>query len=60
MNKIQAYLQDVTKEMRKVSWPSRTEAINNTGITLLASLLVALVIYGADQLIASILELIYV
>ncbi len=59
MNKIKAYLEDVVKEMRKVSWPSRNEIISNTGITLLATLLIGLFIYGADQLISAVLEVIY-
>lgn len=59
MNKIIAYLQDVSKEMRKVSWPSRQEIISNTGITLFATLIVSLFIYGADQIISTVLEFIY-
>jgi preprotein translocase subunit SecE len=53
------YVKDVNKEMRKVSWPSRTELINNTLITLFATAVVSLFIYGADQLISTILEFIY-
>jgi len=59
MEKIKTYLQDVVKEMRKVSWPSRNEMIANTGITLVATLIVSLFIYGADQLISAVLEFIY-
>ena len=53
------YLTDVNKEMRKVSWPNRTELINNTLITLFATCVISLFIYGADQVISSILEFIY-
>ncbi len=53
------YLQDVNKEMRKVSWPNRTELINNTLITLFATAVISLFIYGADQVISTILEFIY-
>jgi preprotein translocase subunit SecE len=53
------YVKDVNKEMRKVSWPSRTELINNTLITLFATAVISLFIYGADQLISTILEFIY-
>lgn len=59
MNKIQAYLEDVVKEMRKVSWPSRHEIISNTTITLVATLVISLFIYGADQVISGVLEFIY-
>lgn len=57
--KVVEYLTDVNKEMRKVSWPNRTELINNTLITLFATFVVSLFIYGADQVISSILEFIY-
>lgn len=53
------YLHDVNKEMRKVSWPNRTELINNTLITLFATAIISLFIYGADQVISTILEFIY-
>lgn len=53
------YLNDVGKEMRKVSWPSRNELISNTLITLLATAIISLYIYAADQVISRILEFIY-
>ena len=57
--KIVEYLNDVNKEMRKVSWPSRNELINNTLITLFATVIVSLFIYAADQAISAALEFIY-
>jgi len=59
MNKITAYIQDVAKEMRKVSWPSQRELINNTLITIVSALAVSLFIFGADWLISHALEIIY-
>jgi len=59
MGKINEYIQDVIKEMRKVSWPGRNDLLNNTLITLLASLAVSLFIYGADWVISRLLEFIY-
>ena len=59
MMKIKDYLDDVVKEMRKVSWPSRNEVISNTVITVFASFVVSLFIYGADQVISTILEFVY-
>ncbi|MGI9176210.1 MAG: preprotein translocase subunit SecE [Rhodothermales bacterium] len=58
MNPI-GYLEEVNKEMRKVSWPKRSELISNTVITLIATVIVSLFIYGADQVISSVLEIIY-
>lgn len=59
MGKINEYIKDVIKEMRKVSWPGRNDLLNNTLITLLASLAVSLFIYGADWVISRLLEFIY-
>ena len=59
MNKIQAYIEDVGKEMRKVSWPTRTELVSNTVITLVATVIISAFIFGADRIISLILEVIY-
>lgn len=56
---IAQYLNDVGKEMRKVSWPSRNELISNTLITLFATAVISLYIYAADQVISRALEFIY-
>jgi len=59
MNKVAAYMHEVSKEMKKVSWPSRQELTNNTILTLVASLLISLIIFGQDQIISRILQFIY-
>ncbi len=59
MKNIPAYIDEVITEMRKVNWPKRKELVSNTVITLLASLALALFIFGADRVISSILDLIY-
>ena len=59
MKKILAYIDEVIAEMRKVNWPKRKELISNTVITLLASVALALFIFGADRVISFILEIIY-
>ena len=53
------YIVEVRKEMRKVNWPKRQELISNTTLTLIASLILALFIFFADQVISQILQLIY-
>ena len=58
-NKATDYLNEVNKEMRKVSWPSRQELISNTTITLVASLVFALLVFGADRIISEVLKLVY-
>ena len=53
------YLEDVATEMQKVSWPKRQELISNTVITLVASLIIALFVFGADRIISGALGFIY-
>ena len=59
MNKIKAYLEDVIKEMRKVSWPKRKELVGNTVITLVGTVVISLFIFLADRAISGLLDLIY-
>ena len=59
MGGVIAYIEDVASEMRKVNWPSQQELINNTIIVIVASLIVAFVIFGVDQVISTVLEFVY-
>ncbi len=59
VNNTRTYLEEVAIEMRKASWPQRRELMNNTVITLVASFVLALFIFGADRVISKILEFIY-
>jgi preprotein translocase subunit SecE len=56
---ITGYLEEVAKEMRKVSWPTQAELIRNTVITLVATVIISLFIFGADRVISTTLEIIY-
>ena len=53
------YIVEVRKEMRKVNWPKRQELINNTALTLFASLVLSLFIFGSDQIISQLLRIVY-
>ncbi len=59
MKKIQAYLEEVLAEMRKVNWPKRKELVSSSVITLLATVVLSLFIFGADRVITQILDVIY-
>ena len=59
MNKISAYLEEVGKEMRKVSWPDRAELISNTLVTIVATVVISLFIFVTDRVISVVLEVIY-
>lgn len=57
--KARNYVDDVTTEIRKASWPRRKELVNHTIVTLVASVALALFIFGADQVLIQILEIVY-
>ena len=59
MKWIRDYIQDVVSEMKKVSWPSRDELISSTLITLLGTVMISGFIFVADQIISTIMEMIY-
>ncbi len=56
---LKAYIEDVIKEMQKVSWPKRQELVSNTVITLVATIIISLIIFGADRVIGWVLERVY-
>ncbi len=53
------YMEEVGKEMRKVTWPSQKELISNTVVTIIASIMISLFIFGTDRIISTVLEVIY-
>ena len=46
-----AFAKESNKEVRKVIWPTRQEAIQTTGIVLLATLIMSLILWGLDSLL---------
>ncbi|MEN6323204.1 MAG: preprotein translocase subunit SecE [Proteiniphilum sp.] len=60
MKKIVAYLKDAYNELvYKVSWPTREELSGSTVIVLIASLIIALIVFGMDSLFEWILKFLY-
>ncbi|HHT33449.1 MAG: preprotein translocase subunit SecE [Proteiniphilum sp.] len=60
MKKIVAYLRDAYNELvYKVSWPSKEELSGSTVIVLIASLIIALIVFGMDSLFEWVLKLLY-
>ena len=60
MKKIVAYVRDSYKELvYKVSWPSKEELSGSTVIVLIASLIIALIVFGMDSLFEWILKILY-
>ncbi len=60
MKKIVAYIKDAYNELvHKVSWPSRQELAGSTLIVMVASLIIALLVFGVDSLFEWVLKLLY-
>ncbi len=60
VKKITTDLQESYSELRyKVSWPTRTQLVNSAMIVLVASIILSLIIFGVDKVIASVMELLY-
>ncbi|MDZ7658869.1 preprotein translocase subunit SecE [Fodinibius sp.] len=59
MNSIKEYLQDVRKEMKKVSWPDQDELVDYTIVVVVFTILLSAFIFAVDQVYSTILEAIY-
>ncbi|OPX18021.1 preprotein translocase subunit SecE [candidate division WOR-3 bacterium 4484_100] len=58
MNKLFDYLKKVYGEMRKVTWPTRSELLNSTIVVIAISGIVAVIIFILDTIFSSALSLI--
>ena len=59
IKKIRQFIEDVQKEMAKVSWPTRKELINSTFIVVIVSIVFTLYIFFADMIISNIVKIFY-
>lgn len=59
MDKIKAFLEDVQKEMKKVSWPTQQELIDYTVVVVIFTIILSAFIFGVDQVYSTVLEAIY-
>lgn len=57
-NSVVAYLRQVSEELGKVTWPSRSEVVRMSGVVVVASLIVGLYIGGIDYLFTNLISLI--
>ncbi len=55
-NKAVTYLKDVRQEMSKVSWPSKDELIESTGVVLLLSGILAIYMFVVDSVLNKIVQ----
>ena len=49
--KIVAFFDDVVKEMKKVTWPTKEELKDSTNVVLIATLIMAVFIYAIDLIV---------
>ena len=60
MKKITAYFKDAYNELvYKVSWPSLKELSSSTIIVMIASIIIALIVFGMDSLFEWIVKFLY-
>lgn len=59
IGKIKTYLNEVTKEMKKVSWPTRTQLQESTYIVIITMLIFAVFVYIVDFIMVKVLQFIF-
>lgn len=58
-DKIIAFFTDVTKEMKKVTWPHPHELRDSTVVTLVVCGIISLFVYGVDLIVGKILTALF-
>ncbi len=59
LGKVKKYLNEVTKEMKKVSWPTRAQLRESTYIVIITMLIFTAFVYVIDLLMVKLLEFIF-
>lgn len=60
MKKIINYIKDSYNELvHKVSWPSRAELTNSAIIVMIASIIMALIVWGVDTVFENVVKFFY-
>ena len=58
-NKIVKWFRDMRAELKKVTWPSKKQVVNNTLVVLVVVVIVAIVLWGFDALASAIVDVIF-
>ncbi len=53
---IRRFIHEVQIEMKKVSWPTRTEVVNTTLVVIIAVFFFSFYLYGADIVLSYMIE----
>jgi preprotein translocase subunit SecE len=60
MEKLRAYFADSYQELvEKTTWPSWKDLWSSSVVVAIASVIIALIIFGMDKVISTVLELVY-
>ncbi|MFU2059981.1 preprotein translocase subunit SecE [Avibacterium volantium] len=54
--KARAFLKDSRTELRKIVWPTRSEAMQTTLIVMAVTMIVSLILWGLDSIIVSVIN----
>ena len=59
IKKSKEFVEDVRTEMKKVSWPEKHELLNSTYVVVIISVIFTLIIFAADWIVSTVVNLIY-
>ncbi|MEJ2542804.1 MAG: preprotein translocase subunit SecE [Calditrichaceae bacterium] len=59
IKKTKTFLEDVKREMLKVTWPTHNELLNSTMIVVLVSAIFTVFIFLSDLLISNVIKIFY-
>jgi preprotein translocase subunit SecE len=55
-DKIIAFFQDVVKEMKKVTWPTKDELLESTKVVIVVCIVLAVFTYVIDMVISQVMK----
>jgi len=58
-DKVVGFFNDVNKEMKKVTWPTRNELVDATVVTLALCAAFSVFVFGVDKIFEVVLRLVY-
>jgi len=59
IGKIKNFTNEVVKEMKKVSWPTREQLKESTGVVIITTLVITLIVYIIDLVMSTAVNLYY-
>ena len=59
INKIKGFFNDVVKEMKKVSWPTKEQLKESTWVVVLATLVFTVFVYIVDFIMGNVVKFLF-